>query len=262
MKLGQCHKTVEVNNHLGFLHNKFTNGWNPEKIIINNMELSPHPILSNMSVRTDCLPFTLADSIRQFIFKVPFDNTKKILNDFDNQPLNSAYTVNQSLILNFYENRTTDPLQWVWEHYTSTIWRLAPLTLNAFIGSPIPGFITILENAIRSSNNGVFSKLMKSTWVIQRIECGSGIDIHSDKTDTRRVSFVYYLTPDFWKKADGGGLFMLDINAKKFHRINPTFNSLVMWEVNDDPRGLHYVEDVIADNNKPRIALVGFFDEC
>jgi len=262
-KWDHCRSNIEVNNHLGYLHNKFTNNWNPEQTIVENIEISSHQLLPNIGIATNVMPGILAQKVREFAQNVPFDNTKKILNDVDNLPLNSAYHQNQNLILDCYEKRTDSPSEWIWEHYSLDIWRLAPLSLNAFIGSPIPSFITVLEKAIRSSNlNGInFDKLKKGTWVIQRIEHGASIGIHNDLCGSRKISFVYYLTPDSWQKKDGGGLFMLDMKGKKFRRINPDFNSLVIWEVNDDPSGLHHVEQVFAPNDKPRIALVGFFDE-
>ena len=212
---------INVNNHLGYLHNKFTLNWNPKKVETTNINLRKHDLLPNVYIGTNVIQKGIADEVRKFIYSVKFDNTLPILNDINNLPKDSAHLVNPTTILDIYENKTNDPKEWIWEHYNYQFWRLTPLSLNAFIGSPIPAFITILENIIRSTKfcNIDFSKLEKGTWVIQRIEKGQEIGIHTDNGNGRVVSFVYYLTPDNWKNKDGGGLCMLNTTQKKFIRI-------------------------------------------
>jgi hypothetical protein len=253
---------INVNNHLGYLHKKFMNNWNPKKIVTKSIKLENYNTLPNVFIGYNVIPYDMANEVRNFIYSVKFDNTLEVLNDVTNKPKDSAHFVNPSSILDIYENRTSDTKEWIWEHYNYAFWRLTPLSLNAFMGSPIASFITVLENAIRATKfcDIDFSKLNKGTWVIQRIEKGNEIGIHNDHCGSRTVSFVYYLTPDDWSKNDGGGLCVLNTEQKKFIRINPNFNSIAMWKVNSDYSGLHYVEKVAAPNNKPRISLVGFFD--
>lgn len=267
----KCLTTVQVNNHLGYLHNKFTLGWIPStfsstfplsQIQMYLSELPYHDLLPNIRIVKNAVPQHLADELRNFVSNVPLNVNRKLLNDTDNKPLDSAYFTDQRIILQTYEKRICDPSKWIWEHYNHGIWRLSPPDLAHFLGSPIPGFFTFLENMLLDTirHNMGYSNLQKGTWVIQRVAKGESIDIHSDENGSRKISFVYYLTADNWTEEDGGGLFVLDVKEKIFRRINPDFNSLVMWEVNSDPSGLHYVEEVKASNEKPRIALVGFFD--
>ncbi len=262
MERNNCIMSINVNNHLGYLHNKYTNNWNPKKILEHEINFKTHDNLPNVCIGTKVIPYKLAIEVRDFIHSVKFDNKVELMNDVNNKPLDSAHFVDASTILDIYENKTDDPKEWLWEKYRENMWRLAPKSLNAFIGSPIAAFITILENNIRAIRNSSidFSKLKKGTWVIQRLEKGMEMGIHSDACGRRAVSFVYFLTTDNWTNNDGGGLCVLNTSEKKFIRIQPTFNTLAMWAVNNDYSGLHYIEEVFATNDKPRISLVGFFD--
>jgi hypothetical protein len=264
MKWEKCQLSIEVNNHLGYLYMKFCESWDKEKIEPKSLSLKQHVDLSNVYISYDVLNDSYARNVRKFIYNVPFDSNKEIINDQNNLPLSNVYHTNQSLILNCFENSSIDPNDWVWEKFSYCLWRLAPKTLNAFLGSPIPNLITLLEKTIRSKEyfgNIAYENLKKGTWVIQRIQKGQNVGIHSDKAYGRVISFIYYLTPDDWKKSDGGGLCMLNPYKKEFQRINPDFNSLIMWKSDDDNfKELHHVETVVADNDKPRIALVGFFN--
>lgn len=259
----KCQLTIEVNNHLGYLYSKFCEDWDPCRMDVKENSITKHELL-NIFMIDNVLDIQFSIKLRLFLQEIPFDINKPIINDVDNLPLSNVYHTNQNLILKSYYNNTEDVNEWLWEHYSYCFWRLAPKSLEAFLGSPIPRLITILERTIRSFDqiDGIkTSNLKKGTWVIQRMAQNQQADIHNDMNGTRRLSFIYYLTPDQWDENDGGGLCMLNVKGKKFERINPTFNRLVIWKVNEQLCGLHHVETVKASNDKPRIALVGFFNE-
>ncbi len=101
----------------------------------------------------------------------------------------------------------------------------------------------------------------KATWVLQRVIQNHGISVHSDDFHGRKLAFVYYLTPDDWDNNIDGGALCVDSGINnKYEKINAQFNTLVAWNMNNQKSPLHYVETVRALNNRPRIALVGFFN--
>lgn len=259
----ECQLSSLVNNQMGVLHNYVTNETRQDLSHIKQIQpvkLIQNITLPNLFIAQNVMEIEFIKYVRQFINQVVFDKIKPIINDFNNLPLSNAWSVNDFNDLNNIRSTSND---WIWEHYSHAFWRLTPKTLNAFVNSPVFQLITVLEDSIRriKTFDGIeLSSLKKGTWVIQRMEQGDECAIHSDAGYNRIISFVYYLTPDDWDKLDGGGFCLLDVQEKCFKRINPTFNSLIMWK-SDDPylRHIHYVEKI--KTNKSRIALVGFFNK-
>lgn len=257
----QCQLTNQVNNHLGYLYNMYGHLIHFTSTST-KLNITQHHKLNTVFTAKNVLDQSFALELRAFLQAVPIDLNRKMINDATNLPLSNAFFEKDPLTC--LENPTGDPNEWIWENYSYSFWRLAPKSLNAFYGSPIPKLIHMLDTLIRSlgSFNGIsFDTLECSTWVIQRMIQGQKSGLHTDGTWTKRqISFIYYITPE-WFKRDGGGLHLLNIDEYKFRRINPDFNTLVIWPAKDDHyRDLHYVETVHASNDKPRIALVGFFD--
>jgi Rps23 Pro-64 3,4-dihydroxylase Tpa1-like proline 4-hydroxylase len=70
---------------------------------------------------------------------------------------------------------------------------------------------------------------------------------------TRKIAFLYYLTPNNWDyEKDGGGLVVQRKDSEELFTIQPAFNRLVMWTMVN-----HAVEKV--RRGKGRVALVGFY---
>lgn len=78
---------------------------------------------------------------------------------------------------------------------------------------------------------------------------------HNDTFGNRKISFIYYLTPDDWSEDDGGYLHVK--NDIRIIKIKPYFNSLIFWDMWEKKCPEHAVESV--DSDKPRFCLVGFF---
>ena len=154
-----------------------------------------------------------------------------------------------------------DPTHWIWERFSHDIWRAAPLTAEDFYNSPIYGLVETLQWLWW---NWLPDKSMYSTcWVLQRIPTGRTIGKHTDDNGERRLAFVYYLTDDDWAEEDGG---ILHAEVKsKVYKFIPKFNSIVGWRIKiptdqSAPDAIpHWVNPVLAPNDKPRLALVGFW---
>lgn len=259
----------DIDNQIGHLHNKLQY-YDPYK---KGFEMKLHDeTYQNVFITKDIIPKKLAEKVRKFINDIPFDNTLKILNDDNNQPRESiSKSLNDSDKIKIaYENKRYNPHDWIWEKYDNDFWRVLPLSLEAFCGSPIIKLIEILERRWYQTkiNNFDITKYRKATWVIQRIEKGHGIGLHTDDNPWRKLAFVYYLTSDDWNyKNDGGELCVCNnnydehINPKEYISINPEFNTMITWEMLNQKGPLHFVNNVEAENEKPRIALVGFFVE-
>lgn len=82
-------------------------------------------------------------------------------------------------------------------------------------------------------------------------------DLHTKKTGdqqiiTRAVTFNYFLTKD-WRQ-EWGGQFIWE---NPLTRINPSFNTLVMFLVGPDSH--HHVTPIISSGNNTRLAITGWF---
>ena len=69
-KWGRCHSTCDVNNHFGYLHNKFTSEWNPDKIKLESVIMQQHQVLPNVLVAKNAIPIDLAKKLRKFVQKL------------------------------------------------------------------------------------------------------------------------------------------------------------------------------------------------
>jgi hypothetical protein len=227
-----------------------------------------YPVLSQDNV----IDVELAKQARDFAMAIPFDVSTPQLNDTDNQPRSEVYieTSDPCVIRQSLDNPSSDPNQWRWENYSGSIWRAIPLTLKDFCGSPIYDLIKELE---AKWWHYLTNKELKSmTWVLQRIPYGCCINPHNDEWSGRRIAFVYYLTPDDWDmNVDGGALcvenFEQSSNSMHTIRISPDFNSLIAWYLKSEKdesivgSPVHWVENITANNDKPRISLVGFWGD-
>lgn len=237
---------------------------------VSGIEFNTYRGADNVLRAADVVPRELAREVRDFLTKIPFDSQRPVIDDGDNQPhdkvrkfINCQGNAEHGLqIKAAYDNRKNEPTEWTWEHYNSTFWRAMPLTAEAFCGSPIVKLISVLEQKWRNTNMSdvwgdrhTLQGLNKITWVIQRVDRGSNINWHQDDFGTRRISFIYYLTPDDWSKRDGGKLLVKDDEREII--ICPTFNTMIFWDMWDKKSPLHSVETVETD--KLRFCLVGFF---
>jgi hypothetical protein len=262
---------IDMDNHLGTLYRLIP------KVI-------PYNISDKICIITDFIDDELARNVRNFISLIPFDINIVRLNDTDNQPKSEVFNYlksrNGTSIIEKYKNYTYKNYfddkcdnssfdiymkryaeQWIWENYKNGIWRAVPLTLKAYINSPIYDIINIILWKVYLSIVETFhEELYVGTVVLQRTPFNMGIGRHIDNCGYRRISFIYYLTPDDWSDADGGNLIFDN------HKITPKFNQLILWKLvtpltpDSDPI-YHEVSCVKADNNRPRLALVGFFDQ-
>jgi len=232
------------------------------------------------------LGLNLAKKIRKFIQNID-EKDQKLLSD-ENSPQDEIYYKLKSsklLLLNTFsiherakitrkillsnKSLTDTRFQntkngWKWEAYSSDIWRLKPKSLDAFFNSPIYTLISIIEKKLSQSFGDKLNNKTKICWVIQKLMKGAKIGQHMDIG--REYAFVYYLTPNEWEYEEYGGELVIiskkerpDIKDKLI--INPTFNSMVLWENDEKKMPLHYVNTIKEQNPKgERIALVGFYN--
>ncbi len=228
--------------------------------------ISPEKLSDDIGMVPNFVQHNVASDVRSFITSIPYDPYTKRLNDTDNQPRDSivksllGYKCLEYKIPETYQNKlcleSENSSNWDWEHYKFGIWRAVPL--YAFINSPIYDLINIILWKIHISIlNTVSRGLSVGTVVLQKVPKGTHISWHVDNCGTRKLSFIYYLTPDDWSKEDGGEL-IIKKDDGDLDIIPPKFNQLVYWWIND--RHIpHKVNTVNSDKN--RFALVGFFDQ-
>ena len=211
-----------------------------------------------------------ARETRDFVCEIPFDNTLSVINNTDNLPRDSVNTLlktnDYSLIYETLKTKNvTEPCDWMWERYSSSVWRAVPLTITAFCNSTIFHLMFLLERVIERWMWSLFSntKFLPLTWVLQRMENGCSVSKHTDnsyqedKDKERHFSFIYYLTPDDWDYVKDGGELIIE-NENLTYTFNPTFNSLICWNIRDYEPLVHSVNEV-KSSSKIRIALVGFY---
>lgn len=262
IKWPKYRSTIDVNNQLATISNAIE-------------KLRPNPIKdatpfdfkkygNDIYVADNCVPIELAERVRDFLQDIYCDPRTKPLNDEDNQPKCNVFDdVNDMTQLKLaFENPISDSKLWTYENYCTyplnSIWRILPLTLNAFIGSPIIELINTIEAKWLATKFANWNTLYKSCWVLQMIPQNYGIGRHSDACAGRKISFIYYLTSDDWyQDVDGGGL--AAHVGRDCVKLNPTFNRLVAWEMFNSHGPDHYVNTVYT--SKKRLALVGFFNE-
>lgn len=264
-----------VDNQIGHVHNNLRcvipkgHGFNVTQYD------ATHP---NVFIVKDAVSRELAERVRKFVQEIPFDSMKPVMNDIDNLPKEDVYKafLDPNRIVDAYHNRKDDPKGWNWERYAVDFWRAAPLSAEAFCGSPLIELIDVLEERWRATDMtklwgssltpskteaspfpvGHFTKL---TWVVQKMEPGYTMGFHNDEFDYRLIAFIYYLTPDDWDyRRDGGQLVVCrNDNRNDYLSINPEFNTMVWWDMHVQKSPLHSVSAVTC-TDKARIALVGF----
>jgi len=259
-KFGDFSKSIKVDNQLATIHYAIKKYLPFEEIRCDPFNIKYDDELGIYKC-DNAIPINLATDVRTFINNIKLDLSTPHLNDTYNYPQYSVLVdaISACPISLSYSETPTD---WTWENYASwgdqSIWRLLPKNLNAFVNSPIKRLIDLVEakwakTVIPEIN---MLSLQKITWVIQLIPEGYNIGWHNDKCAGRIISFLYYLTED-WDSTDGGAL---QINKdNKITNINPTFNTMLAWQMKNNEGPLHRVEKVTS--TKLRISLVGFYEE-
>lgn len=263
-KFLQCRTRCDIDNQLGQL-TKYWKSLESDQNVSSSLSLKQEQ--ENVFVCDNfCNNIELAKQTRDFLLKIAFDKNRKQCNDNDMLPQNSVYT---KLIENWKltasepkleTDKPASPNEWFWEKYSETIWRATPKTIESFRMSPIFDFLQTVESIWRNSAfpNSDFNKMIKATWVIQRIHQGHGIGYHNDFAPGRQIAFVIFLTPDDWENKDGGFLSVTSNDSIKSYL--PKFNSSVIFKMHENKSPMHCVTPVIASNDKPRISLVGFWN--
>lgn len=232
---------------------------------------------TNVLYMENVIPVEMAKRVRSFLHSIPFDKSIKELNDVDNPPKKSVWescrtatesSANSDVLGHGGWNDEKLAGEWMWEKYQYYMWRAAPLTLKSFVLSPLYGLIEILEKKWRATKMPLDMrdtvKVVKLTWVVQRTDIGYYCGPHLDEHPYGRIAFIYYLTSDDWDhKKDGGHLSVKNSeNVDDWLDINPKFNSIVAWNMTKGKSPLHWVNHVRAPSDRPRIALVGFWNEA
>lgn len=258
---------VDIDNHLSMLYHRiiddriytfpFERSLTYSGITMGGIETDKVTIVKNL------LQKDLAVRVRDFIYAIPIDFNEKQINDSDVKPRDSIFSSlecsreeRDKIVVAAYEKRRSDPKGWKWEKYSHVAWRLTPLTLEDFIGSPIYELIYNMYIRWWRSDMEINEKSPWQLMTIQRTI--DSMDKHTDKSSSiRKVAFLYYITPDdFDYNIDGGEL---NLHRSRDIKINPEFNSLVCWNMHGDRYITHSVESVKSD--KIRIVAVGFLNE-
>ena len=268
-----CHRcNGSVDNQLGLIHNNL-------KLVSGPIKFVPYDSnkYKNVFIATDVINYELADNVRSFLQKIPFDkNTIPRLNDTDVQPKTTVVTESRDpiKITEAVDDPVNDPNCWTWEYYiTNGAYRAVPLSLKSFVGSPIKKLIDQLESKWLATNFFGMAIQRKVTWVLQMMIDGFCMGPHTDEFSSRKIAFIYYLTEDNWPKNNGELVvygepeIYLDPISRSYSidnwrwwnhiRIDPTFNTMVAWKLGDGTSPIHHVNRV---TDKKRFALVGFFN--
>ncbi len=268
--------TSRVNNQLGTLYDIINNPKYYSSISYRSNDKISEVLITHNVLSTD-----FAKMVRDFIQAIPIDSN--INKDSTNNDI--CTSIYDNLNINNFESNfiSSEKDSWGWESYSYGIFRLYPRTFDAFMTSPIYKLFQVLR--CKFANTRVLTQIYyPSTWVIQYMQPGTYIGAHSDQFPGRRLSFIYYLTPDDWDyKNDGGELIISrcpysniqTINDKLRSgfvprtdtiELNPEFNSMVLWKI--DPNADGNIDPLLASpvhyTNIPkrqgRIALVGFYN--
>lgn len=253
--LPKCRWRADIDNQLATLRGFFTVEKQPCDRVASVEAMGPQTYLWR-----DACDSALARRCREFLQAVPFDSSRPQCNDTDNPPQNSVLTQLSQMKSPLSPSTTSAPTGWTWEKYADTIWRLTPKTAEDFLQSPVFDLMTDFEAAWSTpalQQLGFNSSLRKATWVIQRTQQGHHLRLHNDYSSGRQLAFILYLTPDDWSAEDGGQLIVQDPSFS----ILPAFNTCVIFKMVNWASPYHCISDVEADDSKPRIALVGFWNE-
>ena len=257
-----CINRGDVDNQLGLLFDCLNNRVNLPKPETTALTFERHPKIPDVLISYDVIPYDLAKRCLDFIKSVPFDSNAKLINDDNNLPRNICYYYPRKLICNEYNCRYESPNEFTWEYYKLHMYRLVPITLRAFYGSPLIELINILLYRWWLSTEINVKNLIYGTIVIQKMGLGGSIPVHNDEWRGRRVAFIYYLTDEDWNDEDGGYLGVADWpenNTQKYIQIPPKFNTMVSWKMQEFKSPLHWVSEI--KSNKARYALVGFWGD-
>lgn len=237
----------DVDNQLGHLYDRVNR--------INKLKYKCLFTNPNVFIAKNVFDKSFAINVRDFLNQIPIDLNTEPLNDIDNKPKDVLFYSDSCSVVG-----NCNPKEWTWEHYAKNqIWRCLPLTLTSFVSSPIFKLIEALEQKFCLE---FFAYAGKATWVLQRLCKGNFIGDHTDDSGTdvaypRKFAFVYYLTPDDWDYNVDGGELCVKI-GDQYIPVNPIFNSMVVWDMAKQKSPLHKVNEVLAENDRPRYALVGF----
>lgn len=120
------------------------------------------------------------------------------------------------------------------------------LKLRQFLRSP--DFKAYLENIVNQplgEATEVNVHLMHHTHFLKK---------HDDRHGNRRIAFILYLSPS-WKSDQGGELHLIDKSGKQ-HSIEPTFNRLLVFDVEN--HDYHYISKILGANSR-RLSINGWF---
>ena len=278
--LNGCNRCATlVNNQLGQLFDllRFTEYYAP-------ITYKHHDLISSVLISENVLDTKFAVMIRDFVQSIPCDN------------ISSKTAPENAICTTIYDNLDKKNMEcnlvlsgnitdsWHWESYGYGILRLYPETLDAFMMSSIYKLFHVLRHKFWVSTGHLdIKKYQPTTWVIQYMPLGTFIGAHSDRHGKRKLSFIYYLTPDDWDyTTDGGELIINDSPYKEIQSINnditcgrtpigntislnPDFNSMISWTIDQNADGdtqplqaspIHYTG---ITKRRGRIALVGFY---
>lgn len=247
----------DVDNQLGNLFSRLKNNVNLVKPETTELTFIKHDKIPSVLISTDVIPHELAKKTLDFIKSVPFDDKTRLLNDEDNLPKSLCYYYPGAHIPGEWACRYESNKDFSWEYYKVHMYRLVPSNLRAFYGSPLVDLMNTLLWRWWLNEDIPVKDMIYTTIVLQKISLGGGIGLHDDKSPTRRVSFVYYLTDDDWTEQDGG--YLTVVEDEKTITIPPTFNSMVSWQMKDSCSPMHSVSTI--NSNKNRYALVGFWND-
>jgi len=189
------------------------------------------------------VPLELAMKCRALAHSVSASSIKP-MDNIDNKPTRN--------IFNNYDRyiAPSDTPKWMWREYYEGTSRLFPRDLATLRSSPLAELIFYIDERFRA----MFGQTIEpELWAVQFMAKDSYNGWHFDEMGTRKIAFLYYLTPNNWDyEKDGGGLVVQRKDSEELFTIQPAFNRLVMWTMVN-----HAVEKV--RRGKGRVALVGFY---
>lgn len=241
-------------NNFGLLYSIYRY-LHPHNISIGSIPLTLHLPDQGVYRATKLLPLDLAQGARSFLEAITFDNTLPVI---DQKTIFPRYGVWQALHDPFKitSTKTNDPKGWLWEHYSSHVWRICPKSVDDFIGSVLLRVAIQIKSLWSNTSFGNTSINVDKMYLVYQLkDKGYHCPKHNDQHPNRLISFIYYLTLDDWDYTIDGcelGIFKCD----EYTPLNPTFNTMYAWNMTNGTSPDYFVNYV---NHRPRLTIMGFF---
>lgn len=211
----------------------------------------------NLEILPNYVPEALAEQILQNIYSMPYDWWFHSYKYSNNNPENFRYNLAEQEDKIVFDSKIVSSLRGGFFTYKFSRTLSHKATCPCFLCTTIPALLRspIVRDCISSYYPGL-KELEFSEYFISKYSSGDFLSSHHDKE--RGIAFVWNLTKD-WKPEYGGNLSLIDPQTKNIKTIIPTFNTLSIFNLQEEVT--HWVSEVSSIAPKERIAITGWFNK-